>query len=624
MRIEWGQIEVVGVRPGSGDGHPILDAGGALLADPHDLARLAEGARYRSVPRRATVLPYDTQRSYDREPAPMTLRTVTVRDARTSATFLLDLGGRLWSLTVDGRELLHQSDPLMIGNLALRKAWFAGGTEWNLGFTGHWPLTCSPVFAGKVETSAGPVLRLWEYERMLGLVWRIDVAVRDGVLLVHPVIANHTGHEMPVYWWSNTAVPLSPDSRVLVPATDAWFFDGTAELDLVPVPGHSDVTRPGRLTGAADHFFRVAGDPWIAAVDAEGSGLGQRSTERLGGRKLFRWGEGSGGRRWQHWLGAGPDGAGYLEIQAGLAATQLEHLALPGGEVWQWTEAYGLVTVGSAAHGEWSHAVAVTAEAIETMCSSASLHAADQAFADACDTPAMVVATGSGWGALEVAAGGLDGPGTPFPASTITACQQPWLTLLRTGRLPEGDRMPPPVIGQDWRSHLTSASGWRERYLLALCEIADGRRDAAVDALRASIAEHESAPALRALASLAASDEERASLLLSAYRLDDSLTVLIEAVDALIAAKRPGDVLQIIEALDAETRQVPRVRLAEARAAVAAGDVARAADLLDDEQLVVPDLREGDDSLADLWAALQALTGSSQALPAAFDFGMHG
>src|SRR5690606_13242512 len=94
-------------------------------------------------------------------------------------------------------------------NLAIRNAWFAGGVEWNLGVTGHWGMTCDPVLAGTVVTPDGTdVLRMWAHERMLGLTWRIDAHLPDGAdrLFIHPVLANPTAADVPVYWWSNIAV----------------------------------------------------------------------------------------------------------------------------------------------------------------------------------------------------------------------------------------------------------------------------------------------------------------------------------------------------------------------------------------------------------------------------------
>ena len=111
---------------------------------------------------------------------------------------------------------------------------------------------------------------------------------------------------------------------------------------------------------AVDFFFEpLAGErPWIAAVDCSGAGLVQASTERLQGRKLFVWGEGDGGHRWQEWLAPGKGGHGYAEIQAGLARTQMEHLKLPARTSWHWLEAYGRLSIDAgAAHArDWQTA----------------------------------------------------------------------------------------------------------------------------------------------------------------------------------------------------------------------------------------------------------------------------
>ncbi|MFN8450418.1 MAG: DUF5107 domain-containing protein [Anaerolineae bacterium] len=72
-------------------------------------------------------------------------------------------------------------------------------------------------------------------------------------------------------------------------------------------------------------------------ADGDGKGLVQVSTDPLRGRKLFLWGTGSGGARWQEWLGG--EGQSYLEIQAGLAPTQrMRHAAAaPKSRGWKAT-----------------------------------------------------------------------------------------------------------------------------------------------------------------------------------------------------------------------------------------------------------------------------------------------
>ncbi|MCU1419976.1 MAG: hypothetical protein JWR57_1145, partial [Mycetocola sp.] len=64
-----------------------------------------------------------------------------------------------------------------------------------------------------------------------------------------------------------------------------------------------------------------------------------------------------------------------------------------------------------------------------------------------------------------------------------------------------------------------------------------------------------------------------------------------------------------------------RVLLAEARAALATGDLDRCRSILD-RDLVVLDLREGDALLSDVWAEYQAALGSSEPLPPRYDFRM--
>lgn len=161
------------------------------------------------------------------------------------------------------------------------------------------------MFAAQVDGPDGtPVLRLWEWERTRDLPYHLDFWLPDDsdFLLVGVRIRNPHPHDVPVYWWSNIAVAQTPDTRVLAPATQAWHYGYSGRLDLVDVPGA--LTYPARAESAADYFFECS-KPWIAAVDGDGRGLLQTSTERLRGRKLFLWGESAGGRMLAGLAGAG-------------------------------------------------------------------------------------------------------------------------------------------------------------------------------------------------------------------------------------------------------------------------------------------------------------------------------
>lgn len=584
-----------------------------------------------------SLLPYLTQDGYGRDLLETAHDAVVVENERVRATFLPGLGGRLWSLVdlTTGREVLHSPSTLQLGNLALRDAWFAGGVEWNLGTTGHTPLTCAPLHASVVDLDDGtPVLRLHEYERLRGLVQQVDAWAPPGspALLIHVRVTNPHDHDVPVYWWSNTAVPQTASTRVRVPATTAWQFDYSRQLRRVDVT--DELLHPASSTHAADWFFDLGGTerPWIAAIDGDGHGLLQTSTSRLRGRKLFVWGTGQGGRRWQEWLS--PDGEEYLEIQAGLARTQLEHLLLPARTSWSWVETYGPVT-----EAELESGVGHLLPAFEGQVT------AITAVADR--VPREVLHLGSGWGAVERARRARhDRPalpaGTPFDPSTTGDEQRPWLDLL-DGHAPDADPSVPPLsyqVGEEWEALLRGRQGWLPHYLLGVSLATRGQDDEAESAWRTSIEQTDNAWARRALAVI---DDDPQSAGRSWDRAIElvpwCVPLQVERLAGLGTTAPPATVLAAVDAAPDEVRAHPAVRLLEARAAVDVGDLARSTRLIDEEGLVVPNLREGADDLTELWRDHRALALATAAgepvsaayragaraepVPARYDFRMH-
>jgi hypothetical protein len=572
-----------------------------------------------------TLLPYTRRSGYDRERRSRQIPVVVLENEVLAATFLPRYGGRLWSLVhrPTGRELLHRNPILQPANLALRDAWLAGGVEWNLGTTGHWPLTCEPLHAAQVSADDGtPVLRMFEFERLRRLVLRIDawLPASSPVLYVNVSIHNPSRHETPVYWWSNIAVPEHRGVRVLAPADHAFHSDYVSPMRRVGFPrvGGVDASYPGRARRAADFFLDIPDGQrrWIAALDETGAGLVQTSTPVLRGRKLFCWGTSTGGRHWQEWL-SGPDST-YLEIQAGLARTQMEHLPMPAGAAWTWTEAFGMLEVDpGSVHASWHAATTATAEALERLVSADVL---DRAHASAAEfgPPQQTLAAGSGWAALEVEAGALSASAL-LPFGMIGADQQPWKQLWETGGLPECDPPAAPVTGAHWRQMLEkSARDWHALYQLGLMRLADGENEAAREAWLRSLDQRPTPWSLRALASLATTAVEAADLMLQAHSLrPDLLELTIEVLETILRAGRPKDALAIIQALPEPLRRNGRIRLAEANAAHATGDDDRARHLLA-EGIRVDNVHEFEASLDRLWLAVHPDT----PVPVAYDFRM--
>lgn len=76
-------------------------------------------------------LPYLVQGDYDRERRKRSFRVAVLENEVLRAIFLLDFGGRLWSLFHKGdrRELLYLNPVFQPVNFAIRNAWFSGGVE---------------------------------------------------------------------------------------------------------------------------------------------------------------------------------------------------------------------------------------------------------------------------------------------------------------------------------------------------------------------------------------------------------------------------------------------------------------------------------------------------------------
>ncbi|MFE0098696.1 DUF5107 domain-containing protein [Streptomyces sp. NPDC059009] len=594
-----------------------------------------------------SVLPARILDGYGRERTPTTLDTIVIENERLRATVLPGYGGRVHSLVQKetGRELLYRNPVLQPADFALNGAWFSGGIEWNIGATGHSTLACAPLHAARVPApDGGEMLRLWEWERLRDLPFQVDLWLPQDSDFLYVGVRIRNPHERPapVYWWSNIAVPEG--SRVLTPADEAWHFGYARRLSRVPVPEHegTDRTYPLKSTHAADYFYDLPDGArrWIAALDDEGRGLVQTSTGLLRGRKLFMWGAGPGGRRWQEWL-TEPGTGGYAEIQAGLARTQLEHVRLDAESEFSWLEAYGPMEADpGAVHGaDWAAARGQVEGRLAAVLSAEAVDRAHEAWRPCADVePGERLAAGSGWGALEVLRADWKLPGTPFEESTLGPEQAPWLELLNSGAVPEPRRVAPPgptLVAPHWRDMLETAPAQPlAEYHLGVAQWHAGDRAQAVRSWERGLELAPSVwPLLRclAVADLTSGHRERAADRyrdafddLCQERRDDGVTWTAataalgrEAIEALLSAGRASDARGVWERLHATTRATGRFRLIEARLLLAEGETAAARAVFDDG-FEVADLREADEAVGQVWAAASG----GERLPSRYDFRM--
>lgn len=606
-----------------------------------------------------TLLPVRVLDGYGRDRTETGLDAIVIENERLRVTVLPGLGGRIHSLhhKPTGRELLYRNPVFQPAGFALNGAWYSGGIEWNIGATGHTTLSCAPLHAAIVPApDGGEMVRLWEWERLRDLPFQVDLWLPADSDFLHVGVRIRNPHERPapVYWWSNIAVEEHETTRVLAPAEEAWLPHSPAgvggtpvgyerSLRRVPVPEFrgADRTYPLRSEYPADYFYEVPAESrkWIASLDADGQGLVQTSTDVLRGRKLFLWGSGRGGRRWQEWL-TEPGTGGYAEIQAGLARTQLEHVRLDGGGEFSWLESYGpLAADPTAVHGDdWAAARAEAEARLADALPRAAVDAAYEAWRTCADAePGESLATGSGWGALEVLRGGHKLPGTPFDEATLGEEQEPWRELLKTGVFPAPRKVTPPgpsLVAPHWRDMLETAPAEPlTEYHLGVAQWHAGDLAQAVRSWERGLGLAPSRwPLLRCLAvadqeggnaERAADHYAEAFDDLCQERRDDgeiwtSATAALgrEAIDALLAVHRTADARAVWDRLRPAVQQRGRFRLIDARLLIAEGRPEQARAVFD-AGFEVADLREGAEILGEVWSQL-----TDEPLPDAYDYRM--
>ncbi|MDJ0312586.1 DUF5107 domain-containing protein [Arthrobacter sp. H35-D1] len=630
---------------------------------------IAAGVRWGKV---ANIYPYPMQESYTRDVSATELTAVVLENNKVKATFLPQLGGRLWELTdkATGKELLHTQDRIQFANFGLRNAWFAGGIEFNIGTRGHSPTTSVPLHAAIVHTPEGQeVLRMWEFDRLREVVFQIDAWLPEDspVVFVAVRIRNPNEKTVPMYWWTNAAIPQTPDTRVIAPAARAYATDYDGSMKRVDPTSFQDLdaTWPQRNTHAVDFFFDLAPEErrWEVAADKAGDGLALVSSAQLRGRKLFVWGESTGGHHWQEWLTPTVSGEPrhYAEIQSGLAQTQFEHVPMPAGASWQWVEAYGNAALDPAlAAGEWAAVVDHGAQRVEALVSETAIaQALDDAGAWADLPPSEMVVAGNGWGALErtrrqhADLDWLDETGTPFGSETLTADQGPWLKLLNANegiveKPFEATAAEVPsqpfggaasfIRGLDWEDLLTagrntSAEAAFHHAVMVHARASNGVADQAVvatlyrQALETTFAAgealsvHSRALSHRGLGlALLASEDIAGGLaeLNAACVLDgECRELLVEAVTLALDNGNPAMAQELLGRASASLASIGRLRFLRAKAHAALGEGDAAATILKSGVEVV-DLREGVNSLSELW--LQVCPGED--VPEQYQFSM--
>lgn len=582
-----------------------------------------------------TILPYTIEDNFNRVRSEQEFDAAIIENEYLRATFIPRLGGRLWSLydKEKERELLYVNPVFQPANLAIRTAWFSGGVEFNVGIKGHNPLTCDPYFARIAKTKdAKEVLQIYEYERIRGLVFGIEVYLPESskVLYIKDFVENVSGNETWSYWWSNIAVPETPSTRVLVPTARSFlstYDEGHYVLDKVDIPyiNGIDVSRPINLHRSLDFFYEIkenSTERWVAALEGDGYGLAQFSTREMLGRKMFLWGQSAGGRNWTRFLSDGSASSGYIEIQAGRAYTQLEHILMAKGEKWSFTEGYtGISCDPSLSHcADWSTACTEAADKIRQNLGIEKDSDLDAALRDTVPSDFIsfeYLSLGSGAGALEELERGTKlSTEFDFCKESLTDPYNDFVSLVEKGFLPSRDPSFFPelyVSGEGWykrlRDSLSVKEGqhWYTYYQLGVVAYQLKKPDEAREYFDISNSLCENAWSVRNLALLdlyAKNTKSAASLMAKALSLcPDCINLYPDAMKCYMADGQYETAVECFNTASDKVKSRGRMQLLVSVAYIRLGRYTDAARYINADFLM-DDMREGEISLSHVWEEL--------------------
>lgn len=592
---------------------------------------------YEGYGRRQNAYPYRQYNTYTRELSEREVKTAVLENRYLKAVFLPEYGGRLWELwdKEAGKNLLYTNDVIQFSNLAVRNAWFSGGVEWNIGVIGHNPFTIDSLYTARLKDEWGnPILRMYEYERIRKVAYQMDfwLEPESRFLNCRMRIANESTEVVPMYWWSNIAVPEYAGGRIIVPAQKAFTYaDGAVFKVDIPMVKGIDVTDYQKIERSVDYFFDIPEeDPkYIANVDRNGYGLLQLSTKRLRSRKLFCWGNQDASDHWQEFL---TDQAGrYVEIQAGLAKTQYGCLPMAPNTAWEWLERYGAIQIPeeniTKNHIERSRQLTewIRLEGIPE-----DMEATLKRTKETAKKQALLLSAGSGYGALRDR-GKLT---KHLEFSLGSEALKSWSRFFETGILHKPDPKVAPdefLIEQENVSFLEAnreknENNWYARYQLGIGYYLKEDYQKAEEEFLASFRLEENVWALHGLSCTCLRTErkkEAADYISRGILMRKrEVSFLKEGFKILYLCEAFGQICSCYEQLDLTLQNIGKIRFYYVSALHRSGCDKEAYGLLEkDGGLMMEDIREGEDSLAGLWCELnESLFGKKETVPHKYNF----
>lgn len=592
----------------------------------------------------STSYPYRQYTCYNRQLIKKEMKTAVLENDYLEAVFLPELGGRLWRLTDkrNGKNLLYTNDVIRPGNLAIRNAWVSGGVEWNISMIGHTPFTMEQIFTARLKDEHdNPVLRMYEYERVRKVTYQMDFWLDEHSVFLNCRIRiyNQTAEVVPMYWWSNMAVPEYEGGRVIVPAREAYTnrADGIYKVS-VPVVEGVDISRYKGIPDQVDYFFDIPEElpKYIANINKDGYGLLQMSTARLRSRKLFSWGKNEASDNWQNFLTE--DAGRYVEIQAGLGKTQYGCIPMAPHTAWEWLELYGPVQVSAgAAEGSFDEAEKEMQAVVQKHCYAINPEGRLKATRALAKKKGELICSGSEYGAFENRIRGYKKEpvlSEHLDFSDLSREYRKLAKFLESGIFPEYSVLDVPFdfIADDTLHQrlldtieTENKDNWYAHYQLGLSFFYKRDFESAYRYLSVSNTIDENPWALHALAVLEIQNEnygQAVSYITLGYSyVKTDLSYLKETWKLLLICCAYDVLIELYESLPDKMAGESRIHFGYLLSLSRTGHEKRVLDYLNSTQFVLDDLRECEETLGTLWSeAYKGVYGKEGKLPSVYNF----
>jgi len=293
------------------------------------------------------------------QPSPRDYTALVLENPWLRLTFLPDLGGRLYGVTVKatGEELLYQNPVIKPTHWGPpEQGWWlaAGGVEWCLPVEEHGYEWGVPWNYAVLTATEGVTVTLWDTTATDRVRARISVYLPadQAAFQITPWLENPTGAPLLFKFWDNAmlapgaANTVGPDLRFVVPinyvtvhSRGDGYLPGPSEAMDWPLHGGTDYSRLGNWNRWLGFFARPqAAQDWagiydeatlrgVARVFPHGVAVGVKGF-------AFGWNDPID---WHNWT---DDGSTYVELHGGPSPTFWDAITLNPGQALEWTETW--------------------------------------------------------------------------------------------------------------------------------------------------------------------------------------------------------------------------------------------------------------------------------------------